>query len=59
MTERQTINDLLATARSRLDRLEPIQARAEVLDGALLIDIRCEEMRQSDGVVPGAFHVPL
>lgn len=27
-------------------------------DGALLIDIRCEESRQETGVIPGSVHIP-
>ena len=39
--------------------LGPARAAAEVRDGTLLIDTRCEELRQSDGVIPGSVHVPL
>jgi rhodanese-related sulfurtransferase len=59
MTERRTINDLLASAREGLDRLEPRAAHAEHVGGALLIDTRCEEVRRSDGVIPGSVAVPL
>jgi rhodanese-related sulfurtransferase len=59
MSERRTVNDLLESARAGLDRLAPRAAYAEAQDGALLIDTRCEEMRLSDGVIPGAIAVPL
>jgi len=59
MSERRTINDLLESARAGLARLEPRAAYAESLDGALLVDTRCEELRRSDGVIPGAIAVPL
>ena len=57
MAERRTIDDLLAGARERLDRLGPAEASAAVERGALLVDIRSEAQRERDGVVPGAvFH---
>ncbi len=56
---RQTVNDLLATARAGLDRLEPAAALAAVNRGALLVDTRCSELRETDGTVPGSVHVPL
>jgi rhodanese-related sulfurtransferase len=52
-----TIEDLLERARSRLERLEPRAAHAAVRAGALLIDIRSEGQRASDGLVPGALFV--
>jgi rhodanese-related sulfurtransferase len=58
-TERQTIGDALAAARARIDRLTPAAARDELARGALLIDTRCQELRDRDGVVPGAIHIPL
>jgi rhodanese-related sulfurtransferase len=56
---RRTVNELLEEARAGLDRLTPAEALAAVQDGALLVDTRCEELRQADGSVPGAVHVPL
>ena len=38
----------------RLDRLDPHQAAAAVRAGALLIDIRPEVNRATEGVIPGA-----
>jgi rhodanese-related sulfurtransferase len=55
----QTINDLLAAARARLDRLDPAAARDEADSGAIVIDTRCAEARQKTGVIPGSVHVPL
>jgi rhodanese-related sulfurtransferase len=56
---RRTINDVLADARARLDRLEPAQAQREVAEeDALIVDVRSEHQRQRDGAVPGALHVP-
>jgi rhodanese-related sulfurtransferase len=53
----RTIDELLAEARSRLTRLDPVEAEAAVREGALLIDIRAESQRAADGVVPGAIFV--
>jgi rhodanese-related sulfurtransferase len=55
----QTINDLLAAARARLDRLDPTAARAEADSGAIVVDTRCAEARRKTGVIPGSVHVPL
>jgi rhodanese-related sulfurtransferase len=56
---RRTVTELLEEARAGLDRLTPAEALAAVQDGALLVDTRCAELRRSDGIVPGAVHVPL
>jgi rhodanese-related sulfurtransferase len=56
--ERMTINDLVAAARRRLDRLTPEQARAAAVRGAVLIDIRSEHQRECDGLIPGAAFCP-
>jgi rhodanese-related sulfurtransferase len=53
----RTIDQLLAEARSRLTRLDPLGAQAAVHEGALLIDIRSESQRAADGVVPGSVFV--
>jgi rhodanese-related sulfurtransferase len=55
---RKTIEELLAAARARLDRVEPAQALRAVRDEqALLVDIRSELHRDRDGTIPGAvFH---
>jgi rhodanese-related sulfurtransferase len=55
---RVTINDLLASARARLDRVSPAEALAAVRDGAVLIDIRSERQRAADGVIPGSTFIP-
>ena len=54
-----TIEDLLAAARARLDRLDPSAAFAEAAEGALVVDTRCAEARSTSGVIPGSVHVPL
>jgi rhodanese-related sulfurtransferase len=55
----QTINDLLQTARARLDRLDPASARVEAEAGAVIVDTRCAEARHKSGTIPGSVHVPL
>jgi rhodanese-related sulfurtransferase len=57
--ERATIGGLLQAARLRLQRLEPGAAKAELDQGALLIDTRDSELRRQTGVIPGSVRVPL
>jgi rhodanese-related sulfurtransferase len=52
------VDELLAEARSELDRVTPAEARDEAAAGALLIDIRSESQRACDGEIPGAAYVP-
>lgn len=57
MNERSTchsIDDILAEARARLDRVAPDALERERLNGAVIIDIRPVEQRTRDGVLPGA-----
>ena len=53
-----TVENLLAQARSRLDRLEPEAAGRAMAGGAVLVDIRVESQRAADGVVPDALYMP-
>jgi rhodanese-related sulfurtransferase len=48
-----TVEQLLDQARAKLDRLTPAQANAAHRDGAILIDIRPEAQRSTDGELPG------
>ena len=49
------IDSVLARARSGIERYAP----AEVADvDALIVDLRCGETRERDGIVPGSVHVP-
>jgi rhodanese-related sulfurtransferase len=52
------VDDLLADARGRLERVDPEQARDAMEAGAVLVDIRSEPQRERDGVVPGALYHP-
>ena len=49
----RTIDELLAAARSRLDRVSPQQAMAASRAGALIVDIRPAAQRAAEGEVPG------
>ncbi|WP_018179083.1 rhodanese-like domain-containing protein [Jongsikchunia kroppenstedtii] len=53
MTAR-TIDEVLADARSRLDRLAAADVPAELAAGALLVDIRPAAQRAAEGEVPRA-----
>jgi rhodanese-related sulfurtransferase len=52
---RMTVDDLLAQAREVLPhRPRPAEALAAQAEGALLVDIRGDDQRRSDGLIPGA-----
>jgi rhodanese-related sulfurtransferase len=50
----RSIDDVLAAARSGLDRVEPAELAEEIEHGAVVIDIRPVEQRERDGDLPGA-----
>ncbi len=50
----RSVDDLLAQARGRLDRIEPEEAFAELERGALLVDTRTWEQRSAQGDIPGS-----
>jgi rhodanese-related sulfurtransferase len=52
-----SVDELLADARSRLERLHPQEAAAAVEDGALLVDIRPQWQRAGGGEIQGALVV--
>ena len=53
-----SVEQLLAHARAMLERLTPAQAHTAMSAGALLVDIRSDSQRASDGLIPGARLVP-
>ena len=55
----KTVDDLLAEARSTLARVTAQQARDELADGALLIDLRTSEQRVEHGEIAGAIPIGL
>jgi rhodanese-related sulfurtransferase len=54
VTAHLTIETMLANARARLKRLEAAEAAEAVADGALLVDIRPQWQRATEGAIPGA-----
>jgi rhodanese-related sulfurtransferase len=52
--ERGTVDELLAAARARLQRVAASDLDAELAGGALVVDTRPWEQRQRDGALPGA-----
>lgn len=52
-------DELLRAARARIVRLEPRVAwEAASTGAALLVDIRSDDDRRRDGIVPGSLHIP-
>ena len=50
----RSIDEILASARDRIDRVTPDQAFAELCEGAALIDIRPAAQRAEHGEIPGS-----
>jgi rhodanese-related sulfurtransferase len=50
----RSIDEILASARERIDRVDPGQAFAEFSAGAAIIDIRPAAQRAEHGEVPGS-----
>jgi rhodanese-related sulfurtransferase len=53
----RTIDDLLAEARARIERVTPHEAAARIAEGAYLVDIRPAAQRRREGEVPGSLIV--
>jgi rhodanese-related sulfurtransferase len=51
---RRSIDEILAAARARLDRLDPPAAYQAQRDGAILVDIRPVAQRVAGGQIPDA-----
>lgn len=54
MPEPRTIDDVLAAARARLERVEPTELIRAVADGAVVVDIRPAAQRAAEGELGGA-----
>lgn len=54
---RRNVDELLEETRRGLQRVSPQQAAALVAGGGILVDTRPSELRERDGVVPGAWVV--
>jgi rhodanese-related sulfurtransferase len=50
----RSIDEILAAARARLDRVEPEALENERTSGAVIVDIRPVEQRTRDGALPDA-----
>ena len=46
---------MLAAARTRIARFSPVEARDS---NGLIVDLRCGDVRERLGIVPGSVHVP-
>jgi rhodanese-related sulfurtransferase len=57
VTGRRTIDQILAAARARLDRLDPAEAVQAQREGAVLVDIRPVAQRVASGQIPDALVV--
>jgi len=57
VTDPSAIDELLARARSTLDRVQPDDLSDEVANGAIVVDTRPADQRQRDGDLPGAIVV--
>lgn len=53
-----TLEELFDDARGRIRRYTPEEAYAAAQAGAAIVDLRAQDARERDGVVPGAYHVP-
>jgi rhodanese-related sulfurtransferase len=53
----RSIGELLEEARSRLQRIGPLEAATRVAAGAVLVDIRPAAQRAAEGSIPGALVV--
>lgn len=54
---RQTIDQMLAAARSGLDRRHAYELPAAIARGAILVDIRPQAQRVREGALPGALAI--
>ena len=57
MSRRRTIDEVLAEARQRLQRLTPADAERATRGGAVVVDIRPAAQRAAEGELPGALVV--
>ncbi len=56
---RRTAAEMLAAAQRRIaPRLEPEAALAATAEGALLVDLRSQDERRREGIIPGSIHIP-
>ena len=56
--ERQSLDRLVEEAALQITRYDAFQAHVVSATGAVIIDIRSQDARELDGVIPGSLHVP-
>jgi rhodanese-related sulfurtransferase len=56
--EGRPLDELVEDALRRITRLAPHDALSAAAAGALIIDIRSEDARKRDGILPGSLHIP-
>jgi rhodanese-related sulfurtransferase len=59
VSRRKTVHELVAEARSGLDRVTPEEALQAVREGGVLVDVRSPDERREQGAIPGALEFPL
>ena len=48
---------MLEEARAVIDRATPAEAAAQMEEGAIVVDLRCDASRASTGVIPGSIPI--
>lgn len=56
---RRTLDEVLADARSNLDRVQPQDLDRHIREGAIVVDVRDSALRSSQGKLPGAEIIDL
>jgi rhodanese-related sulfurtransferase len=54
----RSLDRLIDEAAARITRFEPQEAFDAAKAGGLIIDIRSQDARERDGVIPGSLHIP-
>ncbi len=54
----QDLQDFIADARQKLDRVEPADLDRLIADGVLVVDHRDSADRAREGVIPGSVYIP-
>lgn len=52
------LDDLVAAAARRIARYSAPEARSAAAGDGLIVDIRSQDARERDGIVPGSLHIP-
>jgi rhodanese-related sulfurtransferase len=53
-----SLDRLIEDAACRIARLDPVEAFSAAAQGGIIIDIRSQDVRESQGVIPGSLHIP-